>query len=878
MRAAHCVGRVGGLAVALGVGAAMFSTGTGTALADRSGTDSGSNASAGGSSQSAAPTRARRGHSSPSPAASRSARSSAAPAAATVIAPIQRRAGAAAADVPDALVDSVSDPSPSGGGVPDTKPDVQVATNPVVDSPDPIVVAEPVAADPGDMQSFVTNTGGPADGAGNGSGGQVDSPLAAAFLAYANRRAHASASSPQASVVASAVTNNGVTVDPKVFYFANQAILQGNLNASSARGNELTYTFVDSSNGGKIDIGNVPTSLDGLLPAGLKGGKQSFTLLPYRTWDNGPTAQPTGTQTWTVRVSEVTKFDKFLVNIPLVGMIAQPIIDFLQKAPLLSTLLAPIIGGSVQAPISFDLGTLTAGAPLSYTAKVTSFDGVKISANFFPSINSSNLGPDNYGATLFNGPGLGSPGATDVYGAYQAAGSTPGLSVLRGALQAGSGFNVITWDPRGEGQSGGVLQLDNPFYEGRDVSALIDWANANTPTVGGATNTPMIGMIGGSYGGGIQMTTVDPRVKAIVPAIAWNSLNESLYPDQVFKTAWANTLYLALLTSGARVNSEIPKAILSGNLFGRISETAQAVLSSSGPTALLTKLDIPTMYVQGIVDALFPLAQAVENAQTQLLQNPFFAGANANLVKMIWFCGGHGVCLDPVDQTAQAMTIFTQNMEWLNKYVKGAPLPIDALVPTFQWWDQQGQLYQSSLMPFAPGFVTGSVAGSNSTGGRLAILPLAIGGSGPNTTSCDVPDACAFPLNQTFATDARKSIDVNIATAPAGTQIVGTPQVSFTYSGFGNAKAVYGQILDNSTGRVLGNIVTPIPVTLDGKVHTVTLADLADIAYTAPAGGSNLTLQIVGGATLYKNGRFGSINISNATVTLPTTTQGVTPG
>ena len=43
------------------------------------------------------------------------------------------------------------------------------------------------------------------------------------------------------------------------------------------------------------------------------------------------------------------------------------------------------------------------------------------------------------------------------------------------------GFNVITWDPRGEWGSGGILQLDNPFYEGRDVSALIDWANANTP-------------------------------------------------------------------------------------------------------------------------------------------------------------------------------------------------------------------------------------------------------------------------------------------------------------------------------------------------------------------------------------------------------------
>ena len=55
------------------------------------------------------------------------------------------------------------------------------------------------------------------------------------------------------------------------------------------------------------------------------------------------------------------------------------------------------------------------------------------------------------------------------------------------------------------------------------------------------------------------------------------------------------------------------------------------------------------MYDQGTVDALFPLQQALNNAETQLNQNPYFAGANADLVKMIWFCGGHGVC---TDQTA----------------------------------------------------------------------------------------------------------------------------------------------------------------------------------------------------------------------------------
>ena len=129
-------------------------------------------------------------------------------------------------------------------------------------------------------------------------------------------------------------------------------------------------------------------------------------------------------------------------------------------------------------------------------------------------------------------------------------------------------------------------------------------------------------MVGGSYGGGIQMTTVDPRIEAIVPTIAWNSLNNSLYAGKIFKTGWADTLFLALAATGARPNPLIPWGILTGNLFGLIGPSAQTALGSSGPTSLLTKLDAPSLYVQGTVDGLFELQQSIANAQTQLEENP----------------------------------------------------------------------------------------------------------------------------------------------------------------------------------------------------------------------------------------------------------------
>ncbi|SFX70160.1 hypothetical protein SAMN02787144_1005212 [Streptomyces atratus] len=70
---------------------------------------------------------------------------------------------------------------------------------------------------------------------------------------------------------------------------------------------------------------------------------------------------------------------------------------------------------------------------------------------------------------------------------------------------------------------------------------------------------PTVGMIGGSYGGAVQMATaaVDRRVDALVPLITWNDLAYALAPNNagtrkgvssdtagVFKWQWTNGFYL----------------------------------------------------------------------------------------------------------------------------------------------------------------------------------------------------------------------------------------------------------------------------------------------------------------------------------------------
>lgn len=843
MGASRFVGRVGGLAVALGVGAAVFA---GIAAADAG--DSGSDqptrtgpAAEASDSAAAAPARAGR-----SAVAGRSLARSAEP---------SRGARDAAVPAPSASVGRVhlapsmhtafgvriADQSPAASVVSDARP-VEGADSAPVDSAS--VDIEPVAAEADSVTVPLTPTAySVSDAAGTDPLLPADSPLSWALLSFARREpltASTSVTAPMALVATAEQTNNGVTVAPTTELV--NGVVQGALNATSERGLPMTYKFIGGSVGGKMDIGNVPVSPTLKDP-------QSYTILPYANWLDAGGMK--GAQQFNVRVSEVTDLDAFLTGIPLIGgLLFSPVISMLQQAPLLSTLLAPIIGGSIVAAINVAVNQLApADTPVAYTYDVVSFDGVKISTNFFPA---AGLAAGEDAPTVLNPPGLGSAGQTNPYMKTSSQSSVPSPADIRGA-----GYNLITWDPRGEFASGGVLQLDNPFFEGRDTSAIISWAASNTPAELNGFDDPAVGMVGGSYGGGIQMTTVDPRIDAIVPAIAWNSLNEALYPSDVFKSAWATVLLLSLVGPGARINTQIYEGMATGLLFNWLSRTSQAVLASSGPTALLSKTAAPTMLVQGTVDALFPLNQAVANAEA-ILANPY-----GTPVKMTWFCGGHGYCLDPVNP-AQTGRIVSDTIAWLDTYVAGAGDPAKD-IPVFQWYDQKGVYHTSDLLPFQKGFNQATPFTANGTGGTLGIIPL-IGGSGALSGPQYPSTITSWPVAQTFATNAVNAL--NVAVNPTvGDQIVGAPSLSFAYTGLGTGKAVFAQLVDNATGRVVGNNSTPVPVTLDGREHIVKVP-MQDIAYTVGAGDS-LTLQIVAYSTLYSNTSIGLINVSDIRLDLP---------
>ena len=124
-----------------------------------------------------------------------------------------------------------------------------------------------------------------------------------------------------------------------------------------------------------------------------------------------------------------------------------------------------------------------------------------------------------------------------------------------------------------------------------------------------------------------------------------------------------------------------------------------------------------------------------------------------------------------------------------------------------------------------------------------------------------------------MGSEAKNAIDVPLDDGAVGTMIVGAPTLTFDYTGIGTSRSVYAQIVDVNTGLVVGNTVTPIPVTLDGRTHSVDI-NMAHIVYAYGndvPDGADLELQIVGSATPYLNlTQFGFINVSNVDVSLPT--------
>jgi ABC-2 type transport system ATP-binding protein len=479
---------------------------------------------------------------------------------------------------------------------------------------------------------------------------------------------------------------------------------------------------------------------------------------------------------------------------------------------------------------------------------MTSFDGTPIRAHWFPHPDADADAP---APTVLMGPGWSLPGDTEVD-------SVGILGSIDIASLRGAGYNVLTWDPRGFGDSDGVATVNDPAFEGRDVQRLLDWISTLPEVRLDGDGDPQVGMVGGSYGGGIQFVTaaIDCRVDAIVPMIAWHSLGTSLYRSETVKTGWAGVL--ADLPTGATVDPHIASAYQAGISSGVLSDDDRDWFLSRGPAELVEDVDVPTLIVQGTVDTLFTLEEGLTNLE--ILESNGVPSA------MLWYCGGHGMCLtDPGDLEA----VVDATVAWLDRWVRD-----DESVDTgarIDLLDQFGVRHRGETFPVPSSTVRAAGAG------HLDLVDG--GGSGPAAApigSTEVLDSVAASVTPARATNA---IEVRIP-VDREALLIGSPELRLTYRGNtpdgDRPTRLFAQLLDATTGLVLGNQVTPVPVELDGETHEVTLP-LEVISHAAPAG-STITLQLVATTVAYATPRLGgSIDVESIDIELPVV-EGLTSG
>jgi ABC-2 type transport system ATP-binding protein len=251
----------------------------------------------------------------------------------------------------------------------------------------------------------------------------------------------------------------------------------------------------------------------------------------------------------------------------------------------------------------------------AYDVTIPSFDGTPIAATVFqPALVRAQTAP-----LVLHGHGFGGSRSKDL--AADAGGDT----TVRAALRAWErGMFVITFDQRGFGESGGTVKVMDPEFEGRDVQAILDWAEANLrPHLRYHRGDPLVGGLGFSYGGGFQLigAALDARFDAIVPSGTWFDLRYSLNPGGVPKSLWIDLLFTGgLAGSRGRLDPFIPEAFLRALALKRVPEPVLERVYGNSLASFCDGFEgrqvprVAAFLVQGVSDTLFNLNEAARQA------------------------------------------------------------------------------------------------------------------------------------------------------------------------------------------------------------------------------------------------------------------------
>jgi predicted acyl esterase len=274
-----------------------------------------------------------------------------------------------------------------------------------------------------------------------------------------------------------------------------------------------------------------------------------------------------------------------------------------------------------------------------------------------------------------------------------------------GTSYAKRGYAFLAYSGLGFGGSGCKITLDDPDYDGKAGKQLVDFLAGSKAAQDGtkvdyitkeSPTDPVVGMIGGSYGGQIQFSIagLDPRLDALNPQITWNDLSYSLGPNNtdfvkgvtygtpgVIKSDWP-VLFTALgfadpVKNGSADAShlgpcpnfydQVCPSLATSATLGYPREDTLAFLRHASVATYMERIRIPTFLAQGLSDSLFDQQEAV--ATYRALR------AQGTPVKMLWRSSGHsgGGLGGQESDSANLEKAYESRLEleWFDFYLKG---------------------------------------------------------------------------------------------------------------------------------------------------------------------------------------------------------------
>lgn len=282
--------------------------------------------------------------------------------------------------------------------------------------------------------------------------------------------------------------------------------------------------------------------------------------------------------------------------------------------------------------------------------RIASFDGTELGALV--------LEPKNQGAGPF--PLVVMP----------ASWSLPNLEYLgRASQMAQDGYVVVSYTSRGFWDSAGRIDIAGAATV-EDVSAVIDWALANT-----RSNPQAIGASGISYGAGVSLLAAgrDPRIKAVTALSGWADLEASLYANQTPSKQGI------LLLGGAggltgRPGPEL-SAVISKSLQGDFHGAVGAVMpvaAERGAASELANINAngtAVLLANAYNDALFPPSQL-----TAFYSN--LAGP-----KQMLFSHGDHATAELTGALGLDNAVYTAATRWFDHHLKGRANGVPAEQP-----------------------------------------------------------------------------------------------------------------------------------------------------------------------------------------------------